>query len=233
MIRKLVCAALIALTVISISSCRRRTNGNVGRENRVESETDIYAETSVEYRRSTSRSSPEPDEQKIKQDLVGKTIMEPTREVYRSKFQVRLVGSVLNVDISNKEKDGNQLYYKTKLILSDDINTYLADVNITYVWDNREWTILYLESKYLDIMPTGKFDNCIIVKTERPLFAEQLFWYNNCSVALIVEGYIYAWSFHGQKREWQYFSDEVPANGKAYFYSETDVTYRITRIERP
>jgi len=167
----------------------------------------------------------EPNEQKIKQDLAGRTIPEPTRTLHRKVFQVRAASNVQNVDILDKEKIANQILYRTRLKLNDDINTYMADVNITYVLDNKEWVIQHLESRYLDIVPTGKFDGCIVVKASGGFYN----LYNNCDVILVVEGRHWGWFYSDR---WSDFAYVVPANGHVNFIG-TYAEYRIERIERP
>jgi len=225
---------LVFLFAVLFIACRdaQKKRSRSTNNSRTDTEEAYTQKIPTEDRKPSSFAS-DPDEQKIKYDLAGKIIMEPTRKAYRSKFQVRSAKNVLNVDILSKEKDGNQTLYRVRLKLNDDINTYLADINITYIWDNREWTIQYLESKYLDIVPTGKFDNCIIVKKEPYLFSEYLFFYNNCDVALLVEGRIFTWSSDGMRREWRDYAIDVAANGKAQFHYESDADYKIERIERP
>jgi hypothetical protein len=182
---------------------------------------------------SKNSSSLEPDIQQIKLDLIGKTIVEPTHELYRSEFKINSKKNIVDVVTKSKRQNENQYMYQSVLTLTDQVNTYQADVVIKYLLKNNEWSFDFLECKNLDIIPTENFNSCIVVKKERYSFSEHLFMYNNCDVALIAEGRIYAWTSDGSKREWQYFAIEVPANGKTDFYYETEADYIIERIERP
>jgi hypothetical protein len=230
-------AKLLSL-LLCLLAVARSYNGN-GQNNR---NTVIYNEKKTMYSTDEPTRQPEsinavvnnePDETAIKRDLAGRVIVEPTKQQYRTRFHIRSAENVQSVKIASHEKKNNEITYFVHLLLTDGVNQYKADANITYAWSNKGWEIQYIESKYLDIVSTGKFNNCILVKEERRGFSNHLYWYNNCDVTLIVEGYMFAWSSDGQKREWRYFADEVPANGKADFYYETEVDYKIMRIERP
>jgi len=172
-------------------------------------------------------------EQRIKRDLAGRTILDPTRKLYREKIDIKTANNVINVEITANERRNAEIVYRTRLKLSDNINTYIAMADITYQWDGKAWTIQYIRSRSLDIVSTGKFKNCILVKPERWLLSDHLYFYNNCDVTLLVEGRIFTWNSNGMKKEWRDFAIPVPANGKADFHYETDVEYQIERVERP
>ena len=174
-----------------------------------------------------------PTVQLIRRDLTGRTIVEPTRKRYRGKFEIKSINNVLNVEITGRETRKNEILYQTRLKLSDRINTYMATVDITYHWNGKAWVIQYLQSKSLDIVSTGKFRNCILVKSENVMFTQHLIFYNNCDVTLLVEGRVFTWGSSGRQKEWVDFSIPVPANGNVDFRYETDVEYQITRVERP
>ena len=172
-------------------------------------------------------------QQQIRRDLVGRTIVDPTRKHYREKFEVKSINNVSGIEITGRQNSGTVIVYQTRLKLSDNINTYMATADITYKWNGKAWAIEYLQSKSLDIVSTGKYRNCIMVKPEQMYFSERLFLYNNCDVTLLVEGRMLAWIFDKGKRDWKDFAIPVPANGKAEFYYELDVEYQIIRVERP
>ena len=130
----------------------------------------------------------EPNEQRIMQDLVGRTISEPTRRLHRSSFQVRTTNNVQSVDILDTERTGNQIRYTTHLILHDGINTYVSELIITYALNNNEWAIQHIEPRFLDIVPTGIFCNCIVFVRGTGWNSYSIFMYNNCDVTLVVEG---------------------------------------------
>jgi hypothetical protein len=222
---------LLLVLIISFISCggdRHGENKSGNGNDDVYSEQPGYSDNSSQNRKNNS--SVEPNSQQIKLDLADKTIVEPTHKLYRSEFKIRSANNVVNVDIQSTEKNGNQIDYQTQLTLNDEINTYLADVNITYTQNNGKWIIQYLESKSLDIVPTGKFNNCIVVKKEQCGWSGYcLYFYNNCDVALVVEGIQHS-SYGG---DWEDFAKLVPANGSLLFSYEENIDYKITRIERP
>jgi hypothetical protein len=168
---------------------------------------------------------PNPDAEKIKKDLVGHTIIEPTRELYRSKFAIKSLAEIKEVKISEAKKDGDKLFYSLHLELTGEVNQYIADINLTYyLGANDDWMIQHIESKLLDIVPIGKFNDCISVKHE----GYYRYFYNNCDVALLVEGVVYdEWSTKG----WVKKDVLVPANGNTNIYGFKD--YKLKRIERP
>jgi hypothetical protein len=226
---------VVGIFVLLLVSCgngrHRKQNNGKGHNSNVYSETpyeDDYSEQTPQNRQ--NKSSSKPNVQQMKLDLVEKTIVEPTHKLYRKEFKIRSANNVQHVEIIGTEDNGNQIIYTTHLKLSDEINTYLADINITYVLSNKEWTIQYLESKSLDIVPTGKFDNCIVVKKERCSWSLDCpFFFNNCDVQLLIEGIKHS-SYGG---DWKDFALLVPANGSMLFDYDENIDYKITRIERP
>ncbi|MDR1847054.1 MAG: hypothetical protein LBR17_02935 [Bacteroidales bacterium] len=172
-------------------------------------------------------------EEKIKIDLVGQAILEPTHEKFRSSFNVSSQDEVTSVSIYGTENISNGTKYYAKLKLQGNANEYVADVVLTYIENNGEKTLQNIESKGLDIVPTGNYKDCITIKAEScGLFIQCLYAYNNCSVALVIEGKY--WDKY--KKEWVHYAVEVPSNGNAMFptnYKSTDTDYKIERIERP
>ena len=172
----------------------------------------------------------EPNEQRIKHDLVGRTISEPTRRLHRSRFEVRAANNVRSVTILSENQIGNQRRIHTCLTLNDGINTYVSELIITYVVNYGEWELQHIESRFLDIVATGLFCNCIVIVRGTGWTALRRFLYNNCDITLIVEG---RW-FDRNRRGWFDFAYTVPGNGSTDFWSgHNDNEYIIERIERP
>jgi len=168
-------------------------------------------------------------EEQIKRNLVGRTILEPTRTFYREKFEIKTIKNIVSVEITKKEKNDKERVYHCHLKLQDNVNVYNADVKITYSWNGKAWVFQFLQSKKLDIVATGKFKNCIVAKEEIAAITYGVFFYNNCNIMLIVEGKQY----NSNLREWEYYAIEVPANSNTLFCYVTDTDYTIERIERP
>ena len=175
---------------------------------------------------------PDPEAETIKTDLIERTIMEPTREKYRAKFDIKSKEQVKEVIINDKKKNGDEIVYFVRVSLSGDVNAYIADINITYMLGNYDdWTIEHIESKLLDIVPTGKFKDCIkagLVESGWGIIKTIQFT-NNCDVALLVEGK----AFYNES--WHPFSALIEAHdSREASNGFADVKdFQITRIERP
>ena len=170
-------------------------------------------------------------EERIKRDLVGRTIMEPTKERYRSKFEIKTINNILGVEITGKEKKEKEILFNANVKLSDKVNIYIAKVNITYVWNGKSWSFQFLQSKFLDIKSTGKFNSCVSAKLVESgwggIYTIQ--FTNNCDIPLLVEGVAL------YNEEWHYFSALVDANdsreANSGFANVKD--FKIERVERP
>ena len=175
---------------------------------------------------------PDPEAETIKTDLIERTIMEPTREKYRTKFDIKSKEQIKEVIINDKKKTGDEIVYFVRLNLSGDVNAYIADINITYMLGNYDdWTIEHIESKLLDIVPTGKFKDCIKTGLVESGWGgiKTIQFTNNCDVALLVEGKAF------YRENWHPFSALVEAHDSREANSGfVDVKdFQITRIERP
>jgi hypothetical protein len=185
------------------------------------------------YGEASTVNPPNPDVKTIKRDLVGRTLYSAS-EQRRNSFKIELQNEIRSITISDVRKSENGLRYAVALTLDNDINQFNAGIYIHYkLSKNNEWIVSHVETRALKVVSSGQYDNCISVKAEQVLFTDHLFFHNNCDVALVVEGVVYAWSSTGHGREWRPFDIDVPANGKAEFHYETDADYKIKRIERP
>jgi hypothetical protein len=173
----------------------------------------------------------DPNEEKIKWDLAGHIIMEPTRTLYRKEFKIQSTDNVRNVSILEKVKNENEIFYAVHLNLSGEVNDYIADINITYILSNKGWTIQYIESKQLNIVSTGKYNNCVSTQLVESTWGGiyTMRFTNNCDIVLLVEGV----ALYNNK--WHYFSALIDANDSREANSDfVDVKdYIIERIERP
>lgn len=167
-----------------------------------------------------------PTEQRIPADLAGKTIVEPTHELFRSRFNIENSEMVRDVTVLNTEESNGQVFYLVELKLNDGINDYVAKAKLTYeLADNDDWQIQYIESEYLDIVPTGNFNSCISIKKNNGWLYEEYIFSNNCDVSLVVEGK--GVRYH----DWENFSVLVPGNSTTRISNYSDI--KVTRIERP
>jgi hypothetical protein len=174
---------------------------------------------------------PQPDAGKIKSDLKGHTIIEPTRELYRSKFEVQSANNIQNIQVLETQKNGDEIIYTVHLDLNGDVNKYFADINITYyLGDNDVWTIRHIESKQLDILPTGKYDICISAQLVESSWGgiNTIQFTNNCDIALLTEGRAF------YNNEWHYFAALIESNDSREAAGFADVKdFKIQRVERP
>ncbi|MDR2913222.1 MAG: hypothetical protein LBV74_00040 [Tannerella sp.] len=170
--------------------------------------------------------------EKIKNDLIGRTITEPTRMLYRSKFEVKSIENVQDVAIQESKKTGDEIRYVIHAELNGEVNKYVADLNITYKLGNYDdWTIQYIENKMLDIVPTGKYNNCIKANLTESGWGiiQTVHFTNNCDVALLVEGVAF------YNNDWHPFHALIKANdsrdASTGFADIKD--FQIKRIEQP
>jgi hypothetical protein len=176
---------------------------------------------------------PIPAVRDIKRDLVGRTLSTATEQL-RNSFKIESQSDIRTIAVKDTQRNDIGLRYTVALKLDNDINQFNAQVWVFYkLTKDNQWKISHIETRELKVIPSGQFKSCISVHTERKMYVDYLFFHNSCDVALVVEGVIYAWKSTGERREWQKFAIDVPANGKAEFHYETNVDYKITRIERP
>lgn len=175
---------------------------------------------------------PRPDERKIREDLAGRTIIEPTRKKYRDKFEVRTTDNVQGIAISETRETDGELFYAVKADLKGEVNRYSAELNITYdLGRHDDWTIQHIESRHLDIIPTGKYDNCVTARLVESGWGgiNTISFTNNCDIPLLVEGIVF------YNKEWRPFSALIDATDSRTAHSGfSDIKdFRIQRVERP
>jgi hypothetical protein len=177
-----------------------------------------------------------PDVEQIKRDLVGRKITEQP-DGYRHKdwFWEIKQGEIKEIRIISETQQGDEYLFKIRLILQADGGAHEAFVNLTYVLRNYDdWTIEFLESKQVNIVKTGKYNNCITAVREQTGYSEyELKFTNHCDVALIVGGIaLNAWG----DQQWHKFSTVVEANGTKSIgglFSVSVLDYKIHFVERP
>lgn len=170
-----------------------------------------------------------PTADKIAADLAGKVIVEPTHTLHRRQFAIENADMVKDVQIESVQKLGDCWVYAVHLSLNDGINDYKADVKINYeLPDYDDWTIQYVESKFLDIIPTGNYFHCIVSERNEWLGGSGYVFSNNCDVPLVVEGKGLG-EYNGHV--WEYVSKLVSAHSTAVATYYLD--FKIERVERP
>jgi len=177
---------------------------------------------------------PKPNIEKIKQDLIGRKITEQPDGYHRQGWYWEIKeGEIKEIQIISENKQGNDYLFTVCLILQADGSAHEAFVNLTYVLrQNDDWIIDFLENKQVNIVRTGKYDNCLTSQRQGWSGEYYLEFTNHCDVALVVGGVVLS-EFGG---EWKKFSTIVDANGTKSvggLFSVSVKDYQIHFIERP
>jgi len=177
---------------------------------------------------------PKPDTEKIKRSLIGRKITEQPNGYHRQDWYWKIEdGEIKDIQVISENKQGNDYIFEVRLILQADGGAHEAFVNLTYVLrQNDDWTIDFLESKQVNVVKTGKYDNCVTSQRKGWSGEYYLEFTNHCDVALVVGGVVL--SEFGN--EWKKFSTVVNASetssiGGLFSVSVRD--YQIHFIERP
>jgi hypothetical protein len=177
---------------------------------------------------------PKPDTEKIKRDLVGRKITEQPDGYHRKDWYWEIKdGDIKEIQIISENKQGEEYLYEVRLILQADGGAHEALANITYALrQNDDWMIDFLESKQVNIVKTGKYNNCITLQRKGRSGEYELELTNHCDVALVIGGVIL--SEFGN--EWKKFStvvDASAANSIGGLFSISVRDYQIYFVERP
>jgi hypothetical protein len=165
---------------------------------------------------------------KLKQDLVGRRIIEQANGYYGRGWywQISSPDELKSVVIQKGEKVDDDYVLDVHLLLQKDVNQHEADLKITCVLQqNDDWTIDFIETKDIRIVKTGRYNNCISTEIKKG-WGTSLEFTNNCDVNLIVGG-----EMQGNDGEWIKFSCKVNANstGSVSYHGKE---YKIDFIER-
>jgi hypothetical protein len=97
------------------------------------------------------------------------------------------------------------------LFLQGENSDYIAEVKIVYVLRQLDdWTIDVIDTKDMQIVKTGKYDNCISTRLWGMLGEHNYEFTNNCDVALLIGGVVYV----ENKGSWEKFSVEIQPNSQ-------------------
>ena len=177
---------------------------------------------------------PKPDAEKIKRDLIGYKISAlPDSYLGKDWYWTIEEGEIKNIQIVSEIRQSDGYLFEVRLILQADGGIYQALVNLNYVLHKNNWTLDFMESKGINIVKTGKYDNCITTDVRGTILGGELDFTNHCSVALIIGGKMLT-EFGG----WKKFYTTVSANGTQYVGSwnigSGDLNdWKIDFIERP
>jgi len=177
-----------------------------------------------------------PNLEKIRTDLAGRRIREQPDGYRPQTWSLEIKrDEIKEIEIINERKQGDDYLFEVRMILQGAGGANEALINIKYILrQNDDWTIDFLESKQLNVVKTGKYDNCI--KIERGYNNEGLGFFNHCDVALAVGGVV----FVKRDRQWRKFYTVVDGNNKYAkswydldFFSPSISDFKIHFIERP
>ncbi len=152
----------------------------------------------------------DPVDEKIKQDLVGRSIREPQNGYNEGKTTWNIEeGEVKFMEVIEKTKEDNNIIYKLRLVLK--ANGGAVDVRCTARYGlsdyDDDWTITMLTTETFDVVKTGKYDDCIEV--QKDMFGYRFF--NKSDSALTVGGVCYSW-------RWHKFQKTIAGNESGYIY---------------
>lgn len=129
-----------------------------------------------------------PDNNKICNDLIGRSVGEGVDDGYYPQSWTYKIGeeTISDFKILKVMEDYNNSYtIQASMRLNSDTRSYEAKLKIRYTLDNiHDWQIDYVQSQGLKIVKTGNYDNCI--KARKVDFGYEL--HNNCDIALEVGG---------------------------------------------
>jgi len=176
-----------------------------------------------------------PNADKIKHDMIGRRITErPNGYRQPGWFWEIKDNEITDVQIISENRQDNDYLFEVRLILqTEGGGAHEAFVNMTYVLRQYDdWTIDFLESKEINIVKTGRFDNCVTIQRKGWSGEWKLEFTNHCDVALVVGGVL----LPQYREEWIKFSRRIDANGTnsvGGLFSVSVQDYQIHFIERP
>ncbi len=174
---------------------------------------------------------PQPDKEKLESDLVG-------RKVYAipgGYFADNWVWTIAPREIKTlqireqKDVDAHNKEYLIEMTLQASGAAYKTTGKVFYkLEDGDDWEIDLLEPSEVEIVKTGKYDNCITSRASAYFVGTYLILHNNSDDALLV-GY----SILGAHGLWEKHSIIVKGGKTAQICHLTLDDYRIDFVERP
>lgn len=178
-----------------------------------------------------------PDIDRIQDDLIGRRISEQPNGYHHKNWYWEIEsGEIRDLEIRNKIQTQNECLYELRFIVQDVAkqgSSHEMFVNITYILrDNKYWDVEFVESKQVNIVKTGKYNNCITSQRKGHNGEYYVEFVNYSDIDLVVGGAVsYQYS-----NETRHFNSIVKANstssvGGIFLGSIED--YTIHFIERP
>lgn len=111
-----------------------------------------------------------PNETIIANDLIGRKITEGRDNGYFDNDWVWTIenGEILDLKILNQVVDTDYCTFYVEMILKAVTRPikYKATVQVDYTKTNNRWIISMVQSKGVDVVKTGRYDNCISTKID-------------------------------------------------------------------
>lgn len=156
-------------------------------------------------------SSVVPNETIIANDLIGRKITEGRDNGYFDNDWTWTIeySEISNLEILNKTIDDDYCTFLVKMVLKAPTRPirYRATLKVNYTKTNNRWVISMVQSKGVDVVKTGRYNNCIITKIDDDGWGgvNCLKIKNNTDVPLLVGG-LYRTSYSDA---WRKFSAVV------------------------
>jgi hypothetical protein len=189
---------------------------------------DLNIDTSEIQKKILTVMPGQPDTALLKQNLVKRRITGQTNSYFERSWAwtISSANEIKSFSINRAEKVGDAYEIDAHLTLQRDAAQYEADLTITCVLgQSDDWTIDYIQSHDIQIVKTGRYDDCVTVEI-RQGWGSALQFTNNCDVSLIIGGQIL-----GNNGEWTKFSTRISGNNNSSV-SYHGLEYKIDFIER-
>ena len=157
---------------------------------------------------------PKPNVEQLKNDLNGRVIVNQTAGYYN--WTINSSEDLKELEVLNTTDNGKEILFDTQLKLQR-TNQWDAIINVRYVLsDNEDWWKLETFNSQMNIVRTGKYDNCVSIegKSRGNIFnmGYTIESTNRCDVELVVGGEWLPRLFSGTATEWREFNFAVNAN---------------------
>lgn len=166
---------IVYLCIITMLSCTNPSSGNNSGDTKISH--DNTANTQIvgnKYDNTSKKNDTKsgtrsiPDETIIANDLIGRKITEGRDNGYFDSDWVWTIenGEISNLKILNRTVEIDYCTFFIEMVLKDVTRPirYKATIQVEYSLIDNRWVISMLQSKGVDVVKTGRYDNCISTK---------------------------------------------------------------------